>query len=318
MNVASLRDLVARLNLSAGALSVLGAAIDERTTGKLFDPNIQSHVDAVLDSLGAREMIEGLSPEELQPVLAEIRLTMLGGAKLLSEGTRERGWAYTDPDILRAAGETSAGFAGVLKQMIAPRLSGLSERLEASGSFLDVGIGVAGLSIAMARLWPTLRVVGVDPWAPSLAIAREKVRAAAVTDRIELREQAAEDLTDVNAFDLAWIPSPFIPEKSIVAIVERVHRALRPGGWLLFAMVSPGSDPLAASYARLRTAIWGGALLAPAEAQTMLEQIGYVDVQMLPSPPSSTVAMIAGRRPSDDVPPVRDRAMSGQDAEDAA
>ena len=160
MNVASLRDLVARLHLSAGALSVLGAAIDERTTGKLFDPNIQPHVDAVLDALGAREMIEGLSPAELQPVLAEIRLTMLGGAKLLFEGMRERGWAHTDPDILRAAGETSAGFADVLKQMIAPRLSGLSERLEARGSFLDVGVGVAGLAIAMARLWPTLRVVG--------------------------------------------------------------------------------------------------------------------------------------------------------------
>ncbi len=257
MSLVSLRDLVARLSLSAGALSVLGAAIDGRTTGKPFDLSIQPHVDAVLDALEVRELIEGLSPVELQPMLAEIRLTMLQGVKLLYEGTREAGWADTDPDILQAAGETSAGFAGVLKQVIAPRLPGLSERLEAPGSFLDVGVGVAGLSIAMARLWPALRVVGVDLWAPSLVIAREQVRAARLTDRIELREQAAEDLTDVNAFDLAWIPSAFIPERSIVTIVERVYRALRPGGWLLFAMVSPGSGPLAGSYARLRTAIWG-------------------------------------------------------------
>ncbi len=74
-----------------------------------------------------------------------------------------------------------------------------------------MGVGVAGLSIAMSRLWPTLRVVGVDPWAPSLVLAREKVRAAALTDRIELRHQAAEDLTDVDSYDLAWIPIPRPP-----------------------------------------------------------------------------------------------------------
>jgi hypothetical protein len=62
----------------------------------------------------------------------------------------------------------------VLKQVITPRLPGLSERLEASGSFLDVGVGVAGLSIARSRLWPRLRVVGLDLWAPSLVIPREK------------------------------------------------------------------------------------------------------------------------------------------------
>jgi SAM-dependent methyltransferase len=294
----AVRELVACLNLSAGALSVLAAAIDGRTTGRAFDPGVQPHVDAVLDALEARKLIEGLSPVELQPVLAEIHLTILQSARLLREGMPEPGWAYTDPDISRAAGETSAGFAAVLKQVIAPRLPGLSERLEASGSFLDVGVGVAGLSFAMSRLWPRLRVVGLDLWAPSLVIARENVLAAALTDRIELRHQAAEDLTDVDAFDLAWIPSAFIPDKSITAIAERVYHALRPDGWLLFAMINLGSDALASSYARLRTAIWGGALLPPTEAQTMLERIGYVAVQMLPAPPSATVAIVAGRRRS--------------------
>jgi SAM-dependent methyltransferase len=266
-------------------------------TGKPFDSEIQPHVDAALDALEARELLDGLSPLELRPVLAEIRLTMLQGARLL-EGMPEPGGAYTDPDILLAVGGASAGFAAALKRVIAPRLPGLSERLEASGSFLDVGVGVAGLSIALARLWPTLRVVGVDPWAPSLDIARETVLAAALTDRIELRLQAAEDLTDVDSFDLAWIPSAFIPDRSITSVARRVYSALRPDGWLLFAMINPGSDPLASSLARLRTTIWGGALLTPSEAQTMLERIGYVAVQTLPAPPSATVAMIAGRRPS--------------------
>ena len=149
----------------------------------------------------------------------------------------------------------------------------------------------------MARLWPSLRLVGIDPWKPSLAIARENVHAAALAHRIELRLQAAEDINDVNTFDLAWVPAAFIGERSIDTILQRVHFALRPGGWLLFAMVGPGSDPLAGSYARLRTAVWGGALLNPGEVETMLSRMGYVGVQVLPSPPSATVALVAGRRP---------------------
>jgi hypothetical protein len=48
MSLALLRELVACLNLSAGALPVLAAAIDGRTTGRAFDPGVQPHVDAVL------------------------------------------------------------------------------------------------------------------------------------------------------------------------------------------------------------------------------------------------------------------------------
>lgn len=296
MSLTALRDLVARLNLSAGALAALGAAIDCQASGKALDPAIQPHVDAVVDALGARELMAGLSAAELQPVLAEIRLTVLQGVGLLYAETRGSGWAHTDPHVLEAAGETSAGFAVALKGQIAPRLTGLCERLEAGGAFLDVGVGVAGLSIAMARLWPSLRVVGIDRWAPSLNIARESVRANALAERIELRQQTAEELLDVDAFDLAWVPTAFIPDGAVPVIIERVHRALRPGGWILLASVNPGSDPLAGSFARLRTANFGGALFSSTDVQLILNRAGFVDVQILPGPPSAPVAMIAGRR----------------------
>jgi hypothetical protein len=54
----------------------------------------------------------------------------------------------------------------------------------------------------------------------------------------------------------------------------------------------------AAIDSRMTTTIWGGTLLTPFEAQKMLKRIGYVSVQRLPTPPSATVAMIAGCRPS--------------------
>jgi SAM-dependent methyltransferase len=124
-------------------------------------------------------------------------------------------------------------------------------------------VGVAGLSIAMAHLWPSLNVVGIDPWAPALALARENLLRAGLSSRIQLREQKVEELSDIKAFDLAWLPSAFIPARVIPMACEHVYRALRPGGWLLFAMANPGPDPVTASLARLRTVLWAGYLMPP-------------------------------------------------------
>lgn len=131
-----------------------------------LDPTLQPGVDAVLDALGVREILDALSPGELRAVLAEIRVTLLHGARLAFSATRTLGWSFDDPALLQFAGDTSAGFAIACKQMVVPRLAGLATRMEAGGAFLDVGTGVGAFAIAMARQWPTLRVVGVDVWAP--------------------------------------------------------------------------------------------------------------------------------------------------------
>ena len=79
---------------------------------------------------------------------------------------------------------------------------------------------------------PNLRIVGIDVFKPSLRLARENVEKAGLLDRIELREQGAEALEDDEAFDLAWMPTVFMPERVIPEATERTHRALRPAaGW---------------------------------------------------------------------------------------
>ena len=206
-------------------------------------------------------------------------------------------WTHNESEILQAGGEVSAGFADALTHTIIPRLDGLSQQLKSpEGSFLDVGVGVAGLSIAMAHLWPSLSVVGIDPWAPALALARENVRRVGLTDRIQLRDQMVEDLSDTNAFDLAWLPSAFIPATVIPTACGQAYRALRPGGWLLLAMAHSANEPMAASLVRLRTALWGGTLMAPTQVETLLRQTGFVDVRTLPSPQGAIVALIAAHR----------------------
>jgi SAM-dependent methyltransferase len=297
MSSQALREYVNRHLGSTSILAVLGVVLDAHVTATPLHPALQARIDEVLEALGLAGITEGVSAVELKQILAEIRLNMLLDAKLLLHPTPSSGWAHTETAILQAGGEVSAGFADALTRTIVPRLNGLSQRLGSpDGSFLDVGVGVAGLSIEMALLWPSLSVVGIDPWAPALALARENVRRAGLVDRIQLREQAVEDLSDENAFDLAWLPSAFIPAKAIPTACERACRALRPGGWLLFAMAHPGADPVSASLIRLRTVLWGGYPIAPDQVEKLLSRTGFVDVRTLPSPSGAIVALIAARR----------------------
>ena len=295
MNSQTLHEYISRHLSSTALLAALGAALDAQLTGTPLPSTIQARIDEVSAAFKIDRLTDGVNPAELRQVLAEIRFNMLLDAKLLFQATRSLAWAHNETEILQAGGEVSAGFADALKNVFVPRLDGLPERLE-NGSFLDVGVGVAGLSIAMARQWPSLNVVGIDPWVPSLALARQNVRNAGLADQIQLREQAVEDISDTNAFDLAWIPSAFVPEKTIPAACQKVYRALRPGGWLLLAMANPGSDPESTSVVRLRTVLWGGALINPDQIESLLQRTGFADVRILPSPPGAVVAFIAARR----------------------
>jgi hypothetical protein len=50
----SLRQIVADLNQSAGALAALGAALDAQMRGTELEPDIRRHVEDVVAALGAR------------------------------------------------------------------------------------------------------------------------------------------------------------------------------------------------------------------------------------------------------------------------
>ena len=298
MAIASLRQTVADLNVSAGALAALGAALDARTNGVELEPGIRRHLEDVVTALGAREALCDASSSELQPLLGEIRAFALTNSQFLFAATRRSGWMHCEPEMLQAAGDVSIAFPRALQRSIASHLPGLAERLAAPGaSFLDIGVGIGALSIEMARLWPTLHIVGIDRWAPALALARDRVQAAGLAERIALREQNAEELPDVDAFDLAWIPGAFVSEEATPTLIRRIHRALRPGGWLLFAMFCSDDSGVAAAVARLRTAMFGGFVTTNENIERLLGRQGFVDVRTLPRSPGSSGAVVAARRP---------------------
>jgi SAM-dependent methyltransferase len=187
-------------------------------------------------------------------------------------------------------GRGSASVAGALASVPA-----LNAALSAPGAVaLDVGAGVAALSVALCRGWPGLRVVGLEPWPFALRHARETVRG--FEDRIELREQRVEDMTDTEAFDVAWLATPFISPSVIPLALERAHAALKPGGHVIYGLYAGPPDPLSQRLVELRTTRSGGAVLSEAEACALLAAAGFADRHEAPRTWAAPVRLVLGTK----------------------
>jgi methyltransferase family protein len=283
---------------AAEALAALGASLRLRREGSKVDPELAARLDAVLDALGVGGAVNALDKHEMVALLGIVEGFLAQAADFVVAPGRA-GWDHEEPSILLAQGHTSALIAPVLRRFVVPALGrDLTQRLDDSeAAFLDVGVGVAALSVALCRAWPSLRVVGIDPWEPALVLAREYVAAAGLEERIELREMAAETLEDAEAYDLAWVPTFFISGAVLERVIERVHVSLRRGGWVLLGFYARPGDPLRDALADLRTVRHGGSLLTPAQAAAQLKHAGYCDVDVhFEAEWELPVVYVAGRR----------------------
>lgn len=292
------RAAVGRLIEAAEALAAVGGAAILRVSQVDADPELRAALEGVVDALGVRAAWDEASTAELAPLLPLVRTAFQEAIALVAEPARAPGWSYTDVELLQSAGQASASFPQALAARGLAHLPGLAERLDApAASFLDVGVGVGGIAVAMCQQWPGLRVVGIDPWEPALAIARRAVAAAGLDDRVELRPQGVEALADDSVHDLAFVPAPFLPPALLPAAVERVARALAPGGWLVLASYR-GDGPLGEAVARLRTVRSGGTALDGPAGEALLRATGLADVATLPDDAWASARLVVGRRPA--------------------
>src|SRR5439155_20735683 len=132
-----------------------------------------------------------------------------------------------------------------------------AERMERPGAAaLDVGTGVGAIAVALCRRFPDLRVVGLEPAQAPMAEARRNVIAAGLQDRIELRGQRVEALTDEAAYDFVFLPIVFLPTEVLRRGLAAVLRALKPGGWAGMGALGVSGDALAPALARLKATLW--------------------------------------------------------------
>jgi cyclopropane fatty-acyl-phospholipid synthase-like methyltransferase len=145
------------------------------------------------------------------------------------------------------------------------------------------------------KIYPGLQVVGLEPGEVQAAGARRNIAEAGLEDRIAVRSQRVEELTDQAAFDLAYFPQVFMPIDVVREGLQRVYDALRPGGWIMVVAVSAPGDDLHAAATRLINIMWGGSPLSADEVADMTRAAGFEWVQ-IGGVPSSVLKGIGGRR----------------------
>ena len=242
----------------------------------------------------------GADPDAAARLSAELRTALLQAAELSARARGKsfdaEGWQHEDPEILRTQGVVSAAAVPMMAQRLIPSLGDRVARMtQPGGAALDVGTGVAAVAIGLAREFPSLRVVGLEPAAAPMAEARRNVAAAGLEGRVELRSQRVEDLADEAAFDFAFLPIVFLPTDTLRSGLAAVLRALRPGGWVLMGSLGGPGDDLGPALARLKATLWGSEALPPEEVGRLAEEIGYDEVRFFPG---GTLIPIIARKPA--------------------
>jgi hypothetical protein len=324
-----LRALTSELSMATWTLAAIGALLESGLIEQLREPRSVQELAVLCPALRASaierclgvavaagvvstdghryHVAAGVLPFCVPPgrvaLRADIRsqlmqaLAFLDAARagsLSSSGSA--GWAHTNPVLLQAQGDASMAMVPLFKDHVVASLGDLSTRLERPGArFLDVGVGVASLAIAMCRAWPELHVVGLDSFDTALALARENVLRAQLAERIELRQLRVEHLCDEESFELAWLPSFFIDAAVLPEALARVRTALRPGAWLLLPISGLAEPERTRAVFALVSQLWGGPALTSAEAEARLAEAGFSNIRVLPSPPSAP-PLVVGQR----------------------
>jgi precorrin-6B methylase 2 len=289
MSFDSLLAASQQLSMSVETLAALGAQLRFLQNGIDEDSRMRSLVNDVTQAIDP-QLLEGVETSQQAIVLALIRTMFRQGLDLLENPERAPGWSYQDSEILQSQGQLSRVLVRWIEAMAAQRPE-LSEILRRPGVFLDVGTGVGAFAIEAARSWPTLRVVGIDPWEPALTLARKNLAHSGLAERVEFRQQRVEQLEETETFTLAWIPGPFISSEVADLALERVRRALVPSAWLIFGLYPVPSAPLERALVRLRIERSGGYPWTSNEVEEKLRALDFRQIEVYsPAPPVTFVA----------------------------
>src|SRR5271165_1902048 len=269
--------------------AAVGAALRLHQAKQQADPAVQAQLLAAVEAVlpGA---LDGLNPQQISDALAYATFQIGEATDLFHNADRRPGWVLRDPIMLQALGQASRQNVRSIVALATER-----PRLAASlaGRFLDVGTGVGAMALEAAERCPSVRVVGIDIWEPSLALARANVAASPHAARIEIRAQDVTQLNEPAAYTLVWLPAPFLPRPAAEAALARVTAALAPSGHLVVGLYAVPTDRVGAALTALRVARSGGHVLDTAGIEQQLRARGFVDVEahiMLPT------TFVIGRR----------------------
>jgi SAM-dependent methyltransferase len=152
--------------------------------------------------------------------------------------------------------QTRHGIAGMNRPMFRTQLADwlatlpdVRQRLAAGPAHvLDLGCGAGASSIALAELFPQVRVHGVDLDAASVAEARDHAANAGLAGRVTFEQADAASLTGTDRYQLVCLFEALHDIADPVAALRAARGLLAPGGAVLVGdervaeQFSPGGD----------------------------------------------------------------------------
>jgi len=216
------------------------------------------------------------------------------------------GGTYTfqqhEADFIAAVAEVTAGIAGFVAASILPGLPEFAGRDDPT--VLDLGCGMGGTLLALARAYPKAELLGIDVEPRSVERANTRFAEAGVAQRVTAQVAAAEGVDLAGRFDLVTLIQVLHETLPRVRadILASAARALKPGGVLLVV-----DEPYPETVEGLRAAqscamtqfierFWGNELLSLSQQKALIEAAGLrVDAQSVPPP--GLVSVTIARRP---------------------
>lgn len=116
----------------------------------------------------------------------------------------------------------------------------LLKELPPHARVLCVGVGTGAEILSLAQAFPEATFVGVDPSASMLEVCRERLRAAGILHRCELRQGYVQDVPVDPAFDaaLSVLVAHFVPRAERLGFFRAMSQRVRADGFLVNAEIS--------------------------------------------------------------------------------
>lgn len=132
---------------------------------------------------------------------------------------------------------SKAAYELFLPRVILPAVPGLMQRMADGGTILELGCGAGAGLISLANTFPKCSVTGLDPDPTSITLARDRIEAAGLSDRVHAEEMRGEDLTSEDVFDFIYVQISLHEMDDARIVLKNAQRALREHGTLLITEI---------------------------------------------------------------------------------
>jgi 2-polyprenyl-3-methyl-5-hydroxy-6-metoxy-1,4-benzoquinol methylase len=145
-------------------------------------------------------------------------------------------WSAFGPGIIEGQGFFNRSWLlGALGSEYLPSIPDVHARLQAdpAARVLDVACGVGWAGIAIAKAYPRVTVLGVDPDRSSIELARRNADEHGVADRVRFEVKDATGIEASGPFDFAIVVEAIHDISRPVEVLDAIRRSLAPGGTLI-------------------------------------------------------------------------------------